>query len=103
MRLSGFHGPPSMAGSIWDRSATGGLGKDDIWRARQEPSGWRVENAGPALNSADAEYELQPAPDSRWGILATDKGLFRVVAGATGWQRAERFDPPMGWPPKCGR
>jgi hypothetical protein len=38
---------------------------------------------------------LQPGPDGRWGILATDKGLYRVVAGSTGWQRAERFGPEI--------
>lgn len=70
----------------------GGLGKDDIWRARREVGGdWRVENAGPGLNSADAEYEFQPSPDARWGILATDKGMYRVVAESDGWHRAEKF------------
>lgn len=70
----------------------GGQGKDDIWRVRREAGGaWRVENAGPGLNSADAEYEFQPSSDGRWGILATDKGMYRVVAGPDGWHRAEKF------------
>src|SRR3546814_8629095 len=34
----------------------GGLGKDDIWRARRTTTGaWQVENAGPAINSTGAE------------------------------------------------
>jgi hypothetical protein len=70
----------------------GGSGKDDIWRARQNAAGsWTVENVA-ALNTADAEYEFQPAPDGTWGVLATDQGLFRVSATSTGWQRGAKFD-----------
>lgn len=71
---------------------SGGLGKDDIWRARQNSQGaWVVENGGAGLNSGDGEYEFQPAPDGKWGILATDKGLYRVENTAKGWQRREKF------------
>jgi WD40-like Beta Propeller Repeat len=74
----------------------GGQGKDDIWRARETKSGsWTVENLGPGLNSADAEYEFQPAPDGTWGVLATDKGIFRVTATPAGWRRAEKFGPEV--------
>ena len=69
----------------------GGLGKDDIWRARSEHGRWRVENAGPAINSAGAEYEFQPSPDGRWALLATDDGLYRVEHGTSGWQRRVRY------------
>jgi hypothetical protein len=73
-------------------SRPGGLGQDDIWRARQgADGGWTVENPGPGLNSADAEYEFQPAADGKWGVLATDKGMFRVTSTPTGWRRAEKF------------
>lgn len=74
----------------------GGLGKDDIWRARRNAQGaWTVENAGAGLNSADAEYEFQPAPDGEWGILATEKGLYRIEKSAKGWQRREKFGPQI--------
>jgi hypothetical protein len=70
----------------------GGLGKDDIWRARKERAHWRVENAGPAINGPGAEYEFQPSPDGRWALLATDEGLYRVEHGSRGWQRRVRYD-----------
>jgi Tol biopolymer transport system component len=74
----------------------GGQGKDDIWRARESAAGsWTVENVGAGLNSAGADYEFQPAPDGTWGVLATDQGLFRVTATATGWQRAGKFGPEV--------
>lgn len=70
----------------------GGIGKDDIWRARRRDGKWIVENLGAGINSAGAEYELQPSPDGRWGILATDHGLFRVVRDGRGWRRERKFD-----------
>ncbi len=74
----------------------GGFGKDDIWRARQGPRGqWVVENAGAGLNSPSAEYEFQPAPDGRWGILATQDGLYRVVMTPRGWQRQGKYGPEV--------
>ena len=62
----------------------GGLGRDDIWRARRVRGRWRIENAGPEINSAGAEYELQPSPDGRWALLATDSGLYRLERGRRG-------------------
>lgn len=74
----------------------GGFGKDDIWRARQDRKGnWAVENVGAGLNSNGAEYEFQPAPDGRWGVLATDSGLFRVVRTRNGWERSRKYDAPV--------
>jgi len=49
----------------------GGLGKDDIWRARRNVAGrWHAEHVDGDINSAGAEYELLPSPDGSWGILA---------------------------------
>ena len=65
----------------------GGMGKDDIWRARLGPKGWIVENAGPAFNTAGEEYEFQPSSDGSWGILSADSGLYRMTHGPHGWNR----------------
>jgi hypothetical protein len=87
-----FPRPASDGWLYFGSRRAGGLGKDDIWRARQAASGeWIVENAGPELNSANAEYELEPARDGTWGILATDSGLYRVVKTSTGWRRDKKF------------
>ncbi len=51
----------------------GGLGKTDIWRARQDNQGkWTVENAGPAINTAGDEYEPLPSPDGHRLLVAAD-------------------------------
>jgi hypothetical protein len=73
----------------------GGMGQDDIWRARRTPKGWIVENAGPAFNTANAEYEFQPSPDGKWGILSTDKGLFRLTHGPKGWGNRTPYGPEV--------
>lgn len=73
----------------------GGMGQDDIWRARQKGGRWIVENAGPAFNSAGAEYEFQPSPDGRWGVLSTDKGLVRLEHGPKGWGHAVLYGPKI--------
>src|SRR3546814_688905 len=62
-------------------------------RARRTTTGaWQVENAGPAINSAGAEYEFQSAANGRWALLATDDGLFRVERGTDGWTPRVRLD-----------
>jgi hypothetical protein len=86
---------PRLAADGWlyfGSRRPGGFGKDDIWRARETARGvWMVENAGPGLNTPDEEYEFEPAPDGKWGILSTGAGLIRVVHAAAGWKRAGRF------------
>lgn len=62
----------------------GGLGQDDIWRARLVRGRWQVENAGREVNTSGAEYELQPSPDGRWALLATDAGIYRLERGPRG-------------------
>jgi hypothetical protein len=66
----------------------GGFGKDDIWRAKRAKNGiWHVENAGPKLNTENAEYEFLPSPDGKWGLLSTDKGIYRVERTKNSWRR----------------
>jgi len=58
----------------------GGLGKNDIWRARRAAAGhWTAENLGPAVNTSDDEYEPLPSPD----------GIRMVVEGNGGYLRDE--------------
>jgi hypothetical protein len=64
----------------------GGLGRTDIWRARQRKDGqWTIENAGPAINSAADEYEALPNPGGGWLLLATGDGYYRSVRSGRGW------------------
>lgn len=87
-----FPRPASDGWLYFGSRRAGGIGKDDIWRARREKDGhWQVENAGPAINSTGAEYEFLPSPDGKWALLATDQGFFRVTRGAGGWQARERL------------
>ena len=73
----------------------GGMGQDDIWRAREKDGRWIVENAGPAINSAGDEPEFQPSPDGKWGILSTDKGLMRLTHGPKGWGDRTPYGPDV--------
>jgi hypothetical protein len=73
----------------------GGLGRTDIWRARERGGGWRVENAGPALNTAADEYEPLPSPDGRTLIVMAGDGLYRSELGKGGWTRKVRLGPEV--------
>lgn len=91
-----FPRPASDGWLYFGSRRAGGLGKDDIWRAKHGRSGkWVVENADPGLNSAGAEYELEPSADGRWGVMSTDSGLVRVEHGVRGWHRAGKLDPSI--------
>lgn len=88
-----FPRPDSDGWLYFGSHRSGGVGKDDIWRARVNPDGkWTVENAGPVINTPDAEYEFLPSPDGKWALLATDKGLYRVDRGPGGWTHRSRLN-----------
>jgi hypothetical protein len=71
----------------------GGLGKNDIWRARQQDGQWQIENAGLAINTADQEYEAEISADGRHLILNGNSGEFFA------W----RIHGHKPWPPTCRR
>ncbi len=74
----------------------GGFGNTDIWRARQDRRGrWRVENAGPSLNSADHEYEPLPSPDGKWMLLSGADGYYRSERTAHGWGPRLKLGPEI--------
>jgi hypothetical protein len=74
----------------------GGLGKTDIWRARQDAAGaWQVENLGPPVNSAKNEYEALPSPDGRRLIVEGDDGYFEVEKTAAGWGPRRPLPPEV--------
>lgn len=68
----------------------GGLGRTDIWRARQDAAGhWRVENLGSAINTAGDEYEALPSPDGKRLVVMASDGLY-----------LSRRQPDGQWGPK---
>ena len=74
----------------------GGFGKTDIWRARQGSDGrWRVENAGPSLNTAADEYEPLPSPDGKWMLLSGADSYYRSDRTAKGWSPRVRLGPEI--------
>lgn len=99
LNSSGREWFPRIASDGWlyfgsDRA--GGLGKTDIWRARQQKDGrWVVENAGPSLNTAADEYEPLPAPNGKWMLLGTGNGYYRSERGPNGWNLRERLGPAI--------
>ena len=75
----------------------GGLGGNDIWRARGGgPMGaGRVENLGPAINTAGDEYEPLPSPDGERMIVMADGGLYETrERDGDGW--SPRVKLPRG-------
>jgi Tol biopolymer transport system component len=77
-------------------SRPGGLGRNDIWRARQEADGrWTVENAGPELNSPGDEYEPLISPDGRRMLLATGDGYFESRYENGRWTARVRLGPEI--------
>lgn len=64
----------------------GGLGGNDIWRARADAAGrWSVENLGAAVNTAGDDYEPLPSADGSRLIVMADGGLYESRKTATGW------------------
>lgn len=72
----------------------GGEGKTDIWRGKQDSAGtWKVENLGPAINSAADEYEALPSPDGKRLIINAADGFFESKLQADGkWGARQRMD-----------
>jgi Tol biopolymer transport system component len=71
-------------------SRDGGLGGSDLYVATpQDGGGWRVENLGPAINSAGQEYEADVSADGRALILVADRGdrshLYRFALEDRTW------------------
>jgi hypothetical protein len=74
----------------------GGLGKTDIWRARQDADGrWRAENLGAAINTAGDEYEPLPSPDGKRLIVMADGGLYQSVLEHGRWQPKAKLGPEV--------
>lgn len=66
-------------------SRPGGLGKTDIWRAREVKGAWTVENLGPSVNTADDEYEPLPSPDGKTMIVQAGDSYYQTWPQGGGW------------------
>jgi WD40 repeat protein len=74
----------------------GGLGGNDLWRARPDSTaGWRVENLGAAVNTPGDEYEPLPHPDGQRMIFMADGGLYRTHRTKTGWAPRTKLGPAV--------
>ncbi len=74
----------------------GGLGRTDIWRARENAPGmWDVENAGASINTAGDEYEPLPSPDGSRMIVMADGRLYETRRTPQGWSPRVRLGPEV--------
>ncbi|MDQ2869334.1 MAG: hypothetical protein M3S32_01230 [Acidobacteriota bacterium] len=74
----------------------GGIGRTDIWRARErQPGKWDVENLGPAINTAGDEYEPLPSPDGSRMIVMAEGGLYETRRTAQGWSPRIKLGPEV--------
>lgn len=89
--------PVNSAGSEWfprpgpdgwlyfGSNRPGGLGGNDIWRARIDAGHWMVENLGAAVNTAGDDYEPLPSADGSRLIVMADGGLYETRKTGAGW------------------
>ncbi|HEV2867620.1 MAG TPA: hypothetical protein VGX37_14020 [Allosphingosinicella sp.] len=63
----------------------GGFGQTDIYHAVPEAGGWRVENVGGTVSTADDEYEFEPSRDGRFAVLMSEGALFRLERSGSSW------------------
>jgi hypothetical protein len=74
----------------------GGLGGNDIWRARADAQGrWTAENLGAAINSAANEYEPLPSPDGSRLLVMADGGLSLAQPAGAGWGKSVKLGPDV--------
>jgi hypothetical protein len=74
----------------------GGLGGNDIWRARPGADGvWRVENLGPNVNTKGDEYEPLPSPDGSRMIVMADGDLYESKREDDGWGPRVKLPPEV--------
>ena len=67
---SEWHPSLTASGTLYFGSArSGGLGMNDIYRARFDGHGWSVENLGAPVNTPGDEYEPMIAPDESYLIF----------------------------------
>jgi hypothetical protein len=71
----------------------GGLGKTDIWRARETARGhWRIDNLGPAINTPADEFEAAESPDGLRLFIMGSEGLFESTRDRRGaWSPKRRL------------
>lgn len=74
----------------------GGLGKTDIYRARQDGAGtWISENLGPDINTPGDEYEPLPSPDGKRLIVQAGDSYFESRKTAKGWAPKVKLGPEI--------
>lgn len=73
----------------------GGHGGTDIWRARQVKGAWRIENAGPNLNSAGEEYEPLISRDGKRMLIAAGDGYYESRRTRRGWSPRVKLGPEI--------
>jgi hypothetical protein len=90
---------PRLAPDGWlyfGSSRPGGLGKNDIWRARKDAKGvWTAENVGPHINTAADEYEPLVAPDGASMIFMADGGFYASKRVGNAWAARVKLPPEI--------
>lgn len=74
----------------------GGLGGNDIWRARADSTGrWTVENLGAAVNTPGDDFEPLPSPDGSRMIIMADGDLYETRKTEAGWSPRVKLGPEI--------
>ncbi len=91
---------PQPDGSIvFGSDRADGRGGNDIYIARPEGKGWRVENVGPPVNTSANEYEAELSRDGRLMIVVADRGdrshLYPYRREHNAWVAQPRIVPKL--------
>ena len=84
----------------------GGLGGNDVWRARPTSTGWAPpENLGAAINTRFDEYEAAVSPDGSVLVVMSTRpdrpgngDLYLARASEGGWSALVHLDEPVNSP-----
>ncbi|MEO8017299.1 MAG: hypothetical protein ABI769_05770 [Pseudomonadota bacterium] len=89
---------PRLAADGWlyfGSGREGGLGRTDIWRAKEVGGVWRVENLGREINTAGDEFEPELSANGKHLLLMADDDLYGSRLEHGRWTLREKLGPEV--------
>jgi phosphohistidine phosphatase SixA len=101
--VEGLNGPgdefyPSLSKAglvVFTATREGGEGGEDLWFATEEPAGWKIVSAGPAINTEGSEFNACLSRDGKTLVYSSQ----REGDLGGGDLYYSKLDPEQGWQP----
>lgn len=100
-----YHPSPVASGALYFASfdREGGAGRSDLYLARPDGAGWRVERLGEAINTEHSEPDVYVDPEERFAIVTSTgredalggDDLYLSVREADGWTPLVNLGAPI--------